>query len=132
MKNYKYVNPALILIAALILFNSCDDTNPADIQFPTENVSFNKHVQPLFNLKCNYSGCHDDGSRAGGISLTTWTNVTNDPTLVFPFEPESSRLIWSIQNRPGASLMPPLGYQPLIKREIDGIYKWIEEGAKNN
>ena len=132
MKNYNFINTFLIIVVSAVLLYSCDDTNPADIQIPSENISFNNHVQPLLNLKCNYSGCHDDGSRAGGISLTTWTNVTNDPTLVFPFEPESSRLIWSIQNRPGAELMPPLGYHPLIKREIDGIYKWIEEGAKNN
>jgi len=93
-------------------------------------VSFSQHIYPVLNIKCNNAGCHDDQTRAGGISLTTWANVVADPTVVFPGEPQNSRLVWSIEgiNYP----MPPVGYPTLTKNQIEGIKKWIEEGAKNN
>jgi len=28
--------------------------------------------------------------------------------------------------------MPPVGYYPLTKNQIDGIITWIKEGAENN
>lgn len=117
------------------VFISCDDTvTIEDIDkkpIPTSNVSFSKHIYPVLNVKCNNSGCHNDESRAGGVSLTTWSNVT-DPRIVVRGDTTTSILVWSISKLPGAKWMPPINYPPLTQEQIRGIKTWIQEGAENN
>lgn len=132
LKKFSLINFFLCIL--ILIFSSCDDTTTnSEIdkkEIPSSNVSFSQHIYPVLNIKCNNAGCHDDQTRAGGISLTTWSNVVADPTVVFPGEPQNSRLVWSIE---GISYpMPPVGYPTLTKNQIEGIKKWIEEGAKNN
>jgi Planctomycete cytochrome C. len=121
---------------SLLLFIGCDDTNTVQsvdgTEIPASNVSYGKYIQPVFNTKCNNSGCHNDSDLKGGISLTSWTNATADPSVVFAGKPETSRLAWAIQSQNGAKQMPPLGYAALTKNQITGIVTWIKEGAKNN
>lgn len=127
---------SVLTASALILTNAgCKDSvNASEIDkktIPSKDVSFKNDIQPVFDLKCNYSGCHDDGSRAGGLSLTSWANTTSSMDIVFPGEPQNSRLIQSI--KAGAVYpMPPDGYPPLTTNQIDGITTWVKEGAKNN
>lgn len=101
------------------------------IKIPASNVSYSQHIQPLFNLNCNTSGCHDDASRAGNISLTTCANTTADPSIVFPGEPDNSRLVWAVEGI-GNFPMPPPGYPQLTSNQISGIRTWISEGAECN
>ncbi len=128
----------LFLIAAcisfILLFAGCKDsgTEVDNNQIPDSNVSYQKHIQPVFEVKCNNSGCHEDASRAGNLSLTSWANTTSDPAIVFPGDPQTSRLIWAIEGQSGSSPMPPLGYPPLTSNQLNGIKTWIKEGAKNN
>lgn len=126
----------LLLILSMSLIISCDDTVTAnDIDkriIPDSDVSFSDHLVPVFNLKCATAGCHDDITRAGSYSMTTWSNVVQ-AGIVNPFTPETSRLIWRIQGN-GVDIMPPLGstVRPLTENQVDGIITWIDEGAKNN
>ncbi len=125
----------LVVFGSLIYLSACKDSiNAQDIDkqiIPTQNVSYSEHIQPVFNVKCNNSGCHNSADMAGGLSLTSWANTTSDVSVVFPLEPGVSKLYWSITNN-GAKLMPPLGYAALTQNQIDGIEIWIQEGAKNN
>jgi hypothetical protein len=118
------------------MFQNCDDTVTEQkidgTIIPATNVSFQTHIQPVFTHKCNFSGCHNEQSRAGNLALTTRSMVTADPSIVFPGEPQNSRLVWAIQRSSGASPMPPPGYPALIQNQVDGIITWIREGAKNN
>lgn len=118
-----------------LLLSSCDDTlTIEDIDkkpIPLTNVSFSQHIYPVLNVKCNYSGCHNDESRAGGVSLTNWSNVT-DPRIVVRGDTTTSILVWSIDKIPGAKWMPPINYPQLTKEQIRGIKTWIQEGAENN
>jgi len=125
--------------AALIIFitgfifisNGCKDKLPPEQEIPETDVSYTKHIQPVFELKCNTSGCHNDENRAGGISLTSYQNTTSDLSVVFPGQPQNSRLAVSIQ--PSTSIpMPPPAYPPLTENQVQGIITWIKEGAKNN
>ncbi len=135
MKLKKFIFLNLIIIISSLIIIGCDDTTTNleldKKEIPSSNVSFSQHIYTIINLKCNNSGCHDDQTKAGGISLTTWANITADPSVVFPGEPENSRLVWSIE---GVSSypMPPIGYPTLTKNQIEGIKTWIREGAKNN
>ncbi|MDP2303854.1 MAG: c-type cytochrome domain-containing protein [Ignavibacteria bacterium] len=132
MNRLFYLLVSIFMLTSLI---GCDDTITADDldkrEIPATNVSFKEHIQPIFQIKCNM--CHDDASRAGGLSLTTWVSTTSDPGTVFPSEPQNSRLVWAIEGQGGTSVMPPLtsGIK-LTSKQILGIKQWIKEGALNN
>ncbi len=123
------------IILVLIFTSYCDDSiNPVYQDIPESNVSYSRHIQPIFNVKCTNSGCHDDASRAGNLSLTSYANTTADLQIVVPFHPENSILVWSIEGRSASGLMPPptAPVAPLTDNEINGIKTWIKEGAKAN
>lgn len=123
----------LYLIYSMIFILGCDDqlNIPSDDELPMQNVSYSKHVQPIFNVRCATAGCHDDQTKSGSLSLTSWNNTTSDYSIVFPGNPDQSRLILSIE---GKSIypMPPIGRPPLTQAQIRAIRTWVEEGAKNN
>jgi hypothetical protein len=131
MKNILFIS-----VFILSLLTGCKDTITGEEidkrEIPQTNVSFSKHLYPVLNIKCATAGCHEDFARAGGLSVTTWGNITADPGVVFPFEPDNSRLVWAIEARAGVPPMPPVGYPPLTFEQIRGIRTWIAEGAQNN
>jgi hypothetical protein len=100
---------------------------------PLTNISFTEYINPILEVNCSFSGCHSGQNPANGIDLTTWAGVTADPSIVFPGEPDLSRLVWAIEKRAGVSPMPPIGYtSPLTLNQIRAIRTWIDEGALNN
>lgn len=133
----KHFFTIILTIVFITIFSSgCKDTlNQSEIDsviIPDKNVSYSQHIQPVMLLKCAFSGCHDDQSRAAALSLTSYLSTTQDLNMVFPGEPQNSRLMWSLEGFGGTSQMPPLGFLPLNKNQIDGVRIWIQEGAKNN
>lgn len=130
-----FINLGLFLFFNTMVFFSCDDTNTVkDIDsriIPSKDVSYSEHIQPVFDVKCNAKGCHNDQDLGGGLSFTSYANTTADYLVVAPGNPENSKLVWSIEGR-SAYPMPKIGYPPLTQNQIDGIKTWIKEGAKNN
>lgn len=124
----------LFLLLLLFFSAGCDDTttNIDNEVIPDSNVSYSQHIQPIFNAKC--INCHGAGTIESGLDLTTWAGTTADPSIVFPGEPENSKLVWSIEGNPAVSPMPPIGtsYRPLTDNQIRGVKTWIAEGAKPN
>ena len=124
-----------LTLFGLMLIAACDDTiNISDIDnkiIPSSNVSYAEYIQPVLTAKCARAGCHDDQTRAAGLSLTSYSNTTQSYLVVAPSLPQNNKLVWSIEGTSG-NLMPPLGYPPVTKNQIDGIKTWIKEGAKNN
>ncbi len=122
------------LFAALMIVTlpACDDsgTTPGDeIIFPDKDVSYSVHVQPFFNLRCANYGCHEDQSRAGNLSLTSYVSMTERPGIIIPGSPESSLLLQKIDGR----LPHPINVPIIINsNQLTGIRTWIAEGAKNN
>ena len=137
MKTRKSVLINLLIATAflsLIVLAACDDTlTGSEIDsriIPSQNVDYYEDIQPVFNIKCATVMCHDNQTMAGGLSLTSYDNTTADVLIVFPYQPESSKLVWAIEGQTGASPMPPAGYAPLTQNQIKGIKTWIAEGAK--
>jgi hypothetical protein len=129
------INTAIIIVFISVQFIvACDDTVLNSEDIPTENVSYSKHIQPIFNTSCALIGCHDNSSAEGNISLTSWSNATLNPLVISPENSDNSRLVWAIQGLPGTALMPPIygTVPPLDEKQIQGIITWIDEGAKNN
>lgn len=125
---------------ALLGISGCKDDpvlgegeSPSTVVFPPREVSYGVHVQTLFNQTCAIPSCHDDGTQAGGLSLTSHFNtVFAVPGIVISRDPANSILIMKIEGRgPGGERMPP-GPNALNQNQINGIRTWIAEGAQNN
>jgi len=125
---------ALVALSGIIILPSCKDevTGPADIIFPTRDVSYSQHVQPLFNQSCAFAACHDDGPHPDSeLCLTSHYNtVFRTLTIVIPGKPELSKLVQRIEGSVGDRM--PLNSPPLNQNQINGIRTWIVEGAKDN
>jgi len=116
---------------------SCkDQTNQnltSNIVFPDSLVSFSKQVQPLFQQTCAASGCHGGSQQAANLNLEIdpWHSLINYvPPIVLVKNGTNSLLVMRIDGRTPPQM--PLRSQPLSTNQINGVKKWIDEGAKNN
>src|SRR5689334_12134552 len=114
-----------------LLFAGCTDTvtDPRTIIFPESNVSYSSDIQPLFDLSCAYSGCHDSYTSAGNLNLTSYANLLQRAGMVHPGD--STRSTRLIVLRGGAP-HPAVNDPPITENQIHGIAVWIQEGASNN
>lgn len=117
---------------ATLFILSC--SNPAgsninDIVFPAKNISYYRTIQPLFNIACATSGCHDAArTDNGNLDLSDYSGIRQRfYDVVIPYDTTLSRLIWSIEGKPGTNPMPPS--RPLTLNQINGFKQWIMEGA---
>jgi len=126
-----FILPALALLL-LVPNGGCSDsgTTPGDeIVFPDSNVSYTAHVQPYMTLRCATYGCHDNATRSGNLNLTTYMDMTARPGVVIPKDSKSSLLMQRIDGR-----LPHPPNVPIIinQNQLNGIKRWIDEGAKYN
>ncbi len=125
----------LILFVLPFLLMFCkDELNNTDIDdrtIPEKNVSFAKDIQPIFEYKCNFTGCHADGVNTSYI-LTSWSGVRAYPNVI-PGDADNSIIMLRITGKV-PPIMPPLGsYTTAITSTQErGIKTWIKEGAQNN
>lgn len=120
------------VFVAAILFASCKDSNTVsslnDIVFPDKNISYNTSVQPLFNIACTFSGCHDTKSFAGNMDLTSYSGIRQRFfDVIIVRDTNLSRLVWRIEGKYGLMPMPPNRLLTLNQRR--GLKQWILEGA---
>jgi hypothetical protein len=122
---------ALAFLCALTLAGCKDDglTSADDIVFPDKNISYMTSIQPFFNLRCAYYGCHDDQSRAGNLSLTSYVNLTSLPGMVIPKDTLHSILIQKLDGRLPHPIDIPIR---INQNQLNGMKQWVNEGAKYN
>lgn len=91
-------------------------------------MSFSKNIQPIFNESCAKSGCHVEFGQAPNLAPVVAYDQLLELGYVDPANPEGSLLY----QRVSASVkpMPPTGNLSSI--QINSIYAWIKQGAKNN
>jgi hypothetical protein len=123
------VSYAVIVVCIL---SSCKDTSNSvsslgDIVFPATNISYEKLVQPLFNIGCATTSCHD--SQNTKLNLTFYGSWVQDPGVIVAKDTSDSRLVWCIEARPGSPPMPPA--KALSENQIRGLTQWVLEGAKD-
>lgn len=133
MKSFYKIYIVVIAASALLLIQSCDDTLTStdvnNIVMPDSNVSYARHIAPVFEVKC--VPCHNNnGRQEAGLDLSSWTGITADPSIVARGSDSTSILVWTIEGFPPYPLMPPTGR--MIDNHINGIRTWIREGALNN
>lgn len=82
---------------------------------------------------CAASGCHGGSQPANGLNLEidVWHSLVNYlPPIILIRNGNNSPLVMYLDGR----LYPqmPLRNQPLTKNQINGVKKWIDEGARYN
>jgi predicted small secreted protein len=133
-----YMKKAFVISVVSIAFlslalSACKNTLTPGIDqivFPTSGtVGYNEYVQPLFNIACNYSGCHDAADAAGGLDLTSYFSmISSSPAPVQAGDTTHSILIQRIEGK--GPIMPPAGFGSLTPNQIQGLKAWIIQGAK--
>jgi len=120
-----------VLVAVLFSCNSSTDPNFVDLDFPEEGeVSYFKNVEPFLRVRCAYAGCHSTAQKAGGMDLTNWFSLISIGGFVNTFNVESSLFLQVVNGQ-----NPHLSNLQLIKvrtNQVEGIKRWIEQGALNN
>lgn len=119
---------------AFLLFSCKDEiTSTEDIVFPASNVSYSKHVSVLFQQKCALGQCHAGSDPKGGLNLEppSYNNLMNHiPRLVTSGQSNNSLLVQRLDGRIQPRM--PYGRDPINDNQLNGIKKWIDEGALNN
>jgi hypothetical protein len=95
----------------------------------TDTVYFASQFFPLIQSSCAMSGCHDAITKADGIVLTDYTNIMK---IVKAGNPSNSKLYESLVEKDIKERMPLLPVPPFTQTQIALVYKWIQQGAKNN
>ncbi|HTX18643.1 MAG TPA: hypothetical protein VMG34_08280 [Bacteroidota bacterium] len=125
----------VVATTGLALLTGCKNssnpiTNLDQIVFPASGISYERTVQPLFNVGCTLSGCHDRATTENNnLDLTSYAGLKADLLVVIPGDTGKSKLVWNIEGRPGSAPMPPS--KPLNENQITGLKQWILEGAKD-
>jgi len=122
---------------------STPETTSSD-DVPPDEVSFDAHIQPIFDANCLDAPCHDSDVPAAGLDLQATgardrlcsSNSTTQTSIALVdcegFDPDESWL-WSKVTGdglelPGAGSLMPAGGM-LTGGEIDTIEAWITGGA---
>jgi hypothetical protein len=133
MKRIRFIEMVVAAVGISMAFAACDEgvvTDPRQIVMPESDVSYNRDIQPVFDLSCALSGCHDDATRAGGLSLRSYSDLLARPGIIHPGDSTESVLRKIIRG-----IFPHPAYPIsalLTQNHMKGIAVWIEEGASNN
>ncbi len=136
----KQIKTSSLLFAFLILlFYACrheplvsEDQNP-DITGNTcdpDTIYFNKDLLPLLASTCARAGCHDAASQMDGVILTDYESVMQTAD-VRPGNPNGSDLYEVLTEDDLDKRMPPPPNLPFTTEQIQMVYTWIMQGAKN-
>ena len=120
----------VVVLACIIASCKSDNTVSSldDIVFPDKNISYYRSIQPLFNIACTNSGCHDTKSFAGNLDLTSYSGIRQRfYDVVIVRDTTMSHLVWRIDAKFGFMPMPPTRLLTLNQRR--GLKQWILEGA---
>jgi hypothetical protein len=123
------------IFGALDCKNSLTSSDLNNIVFPAK-VSYSGQVDPLFIEGCAFSGCHDATTAAqqgiGYPALDSYYDAReSDPLIWIGGDTLRSHLVWGIEGKNGVARMP-LNRPPLDTNQINGLKRWILQGAQNN
>lgn len=139
---------ALVVMAALAACADFEGSVDPTFGLPDvvpESPTLARDVQPLFDRRCAFGGCHSEATRQAGLVLASGrahnalvdrrSRLVSDRTLVVPGDASASWLMTMISAddvaRDGRPRMP-LAATPLTPNQIAMIARWIDRGAPEN
>jgi YVTN family beta-propeller protein len=143
----KIILVTIASLAAIFLnsvnFIGCNSDSPTA---PTQTMSFNRDIQPIFASNCNFPGCHNSTDKASGLDYSSWESIMiNGSPLgaeIIPYNAFWSHTIHHINTDSTAALIdqprmpiskPPYTYgNPLPRNLVQTLMAWINQGAKND
>jgi WD40 repeat protein/mono/diheme cytochrome c family protein len=129
----RYLLPTAVVLALAPAALRADDA-PKDKDKEPEQVSYYKHVRPLFQQHCQ--GCHQPAKPLGGFIMTDYAELlkkgNSDKPGVVPGKPELSYLVEQVTAHGDKKPSMPKGKDPLIPHDVELITKWIAQGAKDD
>jgi len=126
MKNPKNLFVSVFLICFMLFLDSCThNINVPDLPA----VSFSKDVLPILIGNCDQATCHSSSASAELFPLDNYQDVMQYGEIT-PHDALSSNLYKSVSGRGLVSQMPP--DKPLAEADLQTIFLWIQQGAKNN
>ena len=94
-----------------------------------KSVCFQRDILPILQSSCGTTGCHDAATAREGFVFTSYSSTLK---AVVANDPLESKLYKVITEDPSEDdFMPPSPYSPLSQAQIDSIYNWIANGAKD-
>jgi len=96
-----------------------------------DTAYFQNDVLPIFISNCAKPGCHDAQSHEEGLVLDSYDNIMATDKIK-PGDPNDSKIYKVLIDNDPDDKMPPPGNTPLTSDQINLIYTWILQGAKDN
>jgi cytochrome c553 len=114
-----------LMMAGLVVFGILPGCQSDPDLAAAPELSFRDDIQPILSGNCTMSGCHSHSGESV-FPLDSYSEVAG---RVEAGSARGSELYKVVANRTDR-LMPPAG--PLADADIQRLYIWIEQGAKNN
>lgn len=93
-------------------------------------VGYNKSIEPIIISNCTQSGCHGSDNYEE-FELLSYNQLMKNCEIVAG-SPDKSKLLKVITSYNNFEVMPAKPYNRLTEKQIELIYVWIGQGAKNN
>ena len=123
----KKLKLGIAVLATSCLILSCKH-EPNFNTLPT--VYYSTDIAPIISGNCTFSGCHGD------FEFRRFQLVSYDHVIKYckvkAGSPQTSKLYRVVKTPNSEEVMPTPQYNPLTEQQIQLIYIWIGQGAKNN
>lgn len=96
-----------------------------------DTVYFANTIGPLLASSCAIPGCHDAITMQEGFNFSNYQGVM-DANVIDVGDPWDSDMLEAITDNDPQDRMPPPPNAPLTQQQIDLIYAWMQQGARNN
>lgn len=124
---YKKFKLTIVSIAICCFAGSCKHESKF---YSLPLVSYSLDIAPIINSNCTFSGCHgDDNSQK--FKLLDYNGIVSH-CGVKNTKPEDSKLFKVIKSLDENTVMPKAPYATLTEKQIQFIYVWIGQGARDN
>jgi hypothetical protein len=122
MRKLVFLYALVVIVVAAASTSSCtkDKTPLPAVDNCPDTILFSTQVEPIIELNCSVSGCHDSGA-AGGYNLIGHGNISANASIILNV----------ISHNSGFTPMPY--FQAKLNDSIIAHFDcWIAQGKENN